>query len=164
MKRIVRTGQRELILEWTIAGGQVNAAFSENGDSWTAEASVVEVEPAVYSVLCGRRSYEVRVMPRSIQANGRAMEIEVIDPRAAAARRAGFGGEGRCEIAAPMPGKIVRVLVEEGASVEQGQGLVVVEAMKMQNEMKAPKAGKVIALAAKAGASVAAGDVLVTLE
>jgi biotin carboxyl carrier protein len=63
-----------------------------------------------------------------------------------------------------MPGKVVRVLVSAGDAVEEGQGLVVVEAMKMQNEMKAPKDGKVTAVSAKEGASIAAGQVLVTLE
>jgi biotin carboxyl carrier protein len=63
-----------------------------------------------------------------------------------------------------MPGKIVRLLVAEGDSVEAGQGLLVVEAMKMQNEMKAPKAGCVVSLKAHEGATVAAGDVLATIE
>jgi biotin carboxyl carrier protein len=63
-----------------------------------------------------------------------------------------------------MPGKVVCVLVTEGESVVPGQGLVVVEAMKMQNELKSPKTGCVIKIAARAGATVAAGEVLVTLE
>jgi biotin carboxyl carrier protein len=63
-----------------------------------------------------------------------------------------------------MPGKIVRVLIEEGAQVEAGAGLVVVEAMKMQNELKSPKAGTVTELRARAGATVNAGDVLVVVE
>jgi biotin carboxyl carrier protein len=62
-----------------------------------------------------------------------------------------------------MPGKVVRVLVAVGDAVEAGQGIVVVEAMKMQNEMKAPRAGKVIAIAAKTGATVTAGEVLATV-
>jgi biotin carboxyl carrier protein len=63
-----------------------------------------------------------------------------------------------------MPGKVVRLLVAAGDSVEAGQGIVVVEAMKMQNELKAPRAGKVTALAAKMGATVSAGEVLATIE
>lgn len=164
MKRIVRYGRRELTLEWAAAGEQVVAVVSEAGAGRATEVSVRQVEPGVYSILRGARSYEVRVIERVVQTAGRAFEIDVIDPRAASARRAGFGKDGRQEITAPMPGKIVRVLVEEGATVEEGQGLVVVEAMKMQNEMKAPKAGRVIALAARAGASCTAGQVLVTLE
>jgi biotin carboxyl carrier protein len=63
-----------------------------------------------------------------------------------------------------MPGKVVRVLVEAGASVEAGDGLVVVEAMKMQNELKSPKGGTVVEIRAGAGATVNAGDVLVVVE
>jgi biotin carboxyl carrier protein len=63
-----------------------------------------------------------------------------------------------------MPGKVVRVLVTVGDAVEPGQGIVVVEAMKMQNELKAPRAGKVTGIAAKVGATVTAGEVLATIE
>jgi biotin carboxyl carrier protein len=63
-----------------------------------------------------------------------------------------------------MPGKIVRVLVQAGAQVEAGAGVVVVEAMKMQNEMKAPKAGVVVSVKAEEGATVNAGDVLAVIE
>jgi biotin carboxyl carrier protein len=82
-------------------------------------------------------------------------------------RAAGAGGaqnQGRAVVVASIPGKIVRVLVEEGAAVEAGDGLVVVEAMKMQNELKSPKAGTVVELRARAGATVNAGDVLVVVE
>jgi len=68
------------------------------------------------------------------------------------------------QIVAPMPGKIVRVLIEQGASVEAGDSLIVVEAMKMQNEMKAPRAGVIAKLNAQAGATVNAGDVLAVIE
>ena len=63
-----------------------------------------------------------------------------------------------------MPGKVVRVLVEEGQEVEAGQGVVVVEAMKMQNELKSPKSGHVAELRAEPGSTVNAGDVLVVVE
>jgi biotin carboxyl carrier protein len=63
-----------------------------------------------------------------------------------------------------MPGKVVRLLVAEGAEIEAGAGVVVVEAMKMQNEMKAPKSGKVVSLNASPGATVNAGDVLAIIE
>ena len=68
------------------------------------------------------------------------------------------------QIVASMPGKVVRVLVEVGAKVEAGDGIVVVEAMKMQNEMKSPKAGLVTSLTATPGATVNAGDVLAEIE
>src|SRR5437667_10102048 len=67
-------------------------------------------------------------------------------------------------IVAPMPGKVVRVLVEVGDQVEAGAGIVVVEAMKMQNEMKSPKIGTVVTLNVEVGATVNAGDVLAIIE
>ena len=63
-----------------------------------------------------------------------------------------------------MPGRVIRVLVEAGQEVEAGQGLIVVEAMKMQNEMKSPKAGKILEIRTLAGSAVAAGDALLVLE
>ena len=63
-----------------------------------------------------------------------------------------------------MPGKVVRILVAEGADVAVGAGILVVEAMKMQNELKTPKAGTVVSIQAEAGATVNAGDVLAVIE
>lgn len=80
------------------------------------------------------------------------------------AAQLGAHADGSLEILAPMPGKVVRVLVEAGAQVEAGAGLVIVEAMKMQNEMKSPRAGTVVALHAHAGATVKAGEVLAVIE
>ena len=91
--------------------------------------------------------------------------IRIIDPkRLRSAQSAGAHDHGVAEIVAPMPGKVVRVLVEVGAKVAAGDGIVVVEAMKMQNEMKAPKPGRVIALHAEIGATVNAGEVLAVIE
>lgn len=71
---------------------------------------------------------------------------------------------GTAEITAPMPGKVVRVLVEAGQAVEAGAGLVVVEAMKMQNELKAPRAGAVVSIDVAAGDTVEAGALLAVIE
>jgi biotin carboxyl carrier protein len=91
--------------------------------------------------------------------------VTLIDPkRLRAAGAAGTHADGAARIVAPMPGKVVRVLVEPGAQVEAGAGIIVVEAMKMQNEMKAPKAGVVSALNVAVGATVNGGDVLVVIE
>ena len=86
--------------------------------------------------------------------------MEIADPRA---WRRGRGGsielEGRQQVAAPMPGKIVRVLVAPGQQVEAGQGLLVIEAMKMQNEIRSPKSGTVEKLV-REGQTVNAGEIL----
>jgi len=129
---------------------------------------IVTVEPGVYSVLLNGRSYEARVEDGDdcviVFIDGHRFEIEIQDPRRWSRRAGRRGVEGRLNIAAPMPGKVVRVLVAQGDTVEAGQGLLVVEAMKMQNEMKAPKAGRVVSLTAREGATVAAGEVLAAIE
>jgi biotin carboxyl carrier protein len=129
---------------------------------------ISEIEPGLYSILDGTRSLEARVTRNHagyvVDLDGRILTFELEDPRELRSGARHHGRQGPMDIAAPMPGKVVRVLVSAGDDVEEGQGLVVVEAMKMQNEMKAPKDGKVVAVNAQEGASIAAGDVLVTLE
>lgn len=117
-----------------------------------------EVEPGVYSVLLGGRSYEARVSEGGVEVDGRRIEVEAVDPRRRAARSGRRAADGR--MAASMPGKVIRVLVREGDEVKAGQGVVVVEAMKMQNEMKAPRAGRIMTLAAREGATVNSGELL----
>jgi len=137
------------------------------GDDPERSAQVEVPEPGVYSVLMDGRSYEARVEERPgglvVVIDGYRFEIEVRDPRRWSRKAGGAGAEGVQSIAAPMPGKVVRVLVAPGDTVEAGQGLVVVEAMKMQNEMKASRAGRVLSVAVKEGATVAAGEVLATI-
>jgi biotin carboxyl carrier protein len=129
---------------------------------------IVAVEPGVYSVLMNGRSYEARVEQSDgcliVVIDGHRFEVEIRDPRRWSRHTTKPGIEGRLNVTAAMPGKIVRLLVAEGDTVAAGQGLLVVEAMKMQNEMKAPKAGCVVSLTAREGATVAAGDVLAAIE
>jgi len=92
-------------------------------------------------------------------------EVELRDPRSLRARRDGTrDASGPQKLVCPMPGKIVRLLVTEKSEVEAGQGIVVVEAMKMQNEIKSPKKGVVQKILVAQGASVNAGDVLAIVE
>ena len=139
-----------------------------DGEVLEREASVLEVEPGIFSVLVNGRSHEVKVVrgPQGYYAdlNGLRSVVEVRDPRKIAARGSAAGTSGRYNVAAPMPGKVVRVLVKEGDEVAAGAGVVVVEAMKMQNEMKAPRAGRVLFVKAKEGDTVAAGEVLAAIE
>jgi biotin carboxyl carrier protein len=126
------------------------------------------VEPGVYSLLMGGKSYEVRVVrggqASTVVAGGCRFSVEVRDPRNATRGSRGALGAGRQKITAPMPGKVIRVLVSKGDVVEPGQGLVVVEAMKMQNEMKASHAGHVTEVRVHDGDTVGAGETLVVLE
>lgn len=131
-------------------------------------AGIVTIAPGLYSVLLNGRSYEVRVEGKqdalAVFVNGRRFAVEVTDPRAWSSKATMARGEGVQTIAAPMPGKVVRILVAAGDHVEAGQGLLVVEAMKMQNELKAPRAGTVRSVSVVEGATVAAGELLATLS
>ena len=137
------------------------------GDSDERSAQVETPEPGVYSVLMDGRCYDAYVEETAaglvISIDGFRFEIEARDPRRWSRKSAGRGGEGVQTIASSMPGKVVRVLVMPGDPVEAGQGIAVVEAMKMQNEMKASRAGKVLSVPVKEGATVAAGEVLATI-
>ena len=137
------------------------------GDGPEITADVEMAEPGVYSVLIDGRSYEARVEPAAnamvVVIAGRRFEIDVRDPRRYSRKGAAGAGDGAQTVAAPMPGKVVRVLVAAGDEVAAGQGLIVVEAMKMQNEMKSPRAGKVLSLSAVEGATVTAGAVLASI-
>jgi biotin carboxyl carrier protein len=129
------------------------------------ETDAVEIAPGAYSILLGGRAFEAH-----IQSEGDALRIfvgereftaQVFDPRVWRGRRGGaLELEGRQQIAAPMPGKIVRLLVAQGARVEAGQGLLVVEAMKMQNEIRSPKSGVVERLLVTEGQAVNAGEII----
>jgi len=136
-------------------------------DAPERHAHVETPEPGVYSVLMDGRSYDAAVeeTPNGlvVSLHGFRFEVEARDPRRWSRQAAGRGGDGVQAIASNMPGKVVRVLVAAGDPVEAGQGIVVVEAMKMQNEMKSPRAGKVLSLSAREGATVAAGEVLATI-
>jgi biotin carboxyl carrier protein len=138
-----------------------DGSFHANGRS--GAASIVQVEPGVYSVILDGRNYEVRVQGRALNIDGERFTVDVEDPRAPR-RPASVEAEGRQTLRAAMPGKIVRVLVKEGDHVVMGQGVMVVEAMKMQNEVKSPKAGCVVSVTAKQGAAVSAGAVLAVVE
>lgn len=137
-------------------------------DCERARADAHEVEPGVYSILIEGRSYEVKIEPGGegyyAGVNGRRYSILVRDPRRLSRTGGGLAATGRQKITSPMPGKVVRVLVGEGEEVAAGQGLLVVEAMKMQNEIRSPKAGRVASIPAREGAAVAGGETLVEVE
>jgi biotin carboxyl carrier protein len=134
-------------------------------DGRSIEADAVEVAAGTYSILFGGKSFEVRVQPAvdgvRVHTGGAEFSARVLDPRAWRGKRGGvLEAEGRQQVTAPMPGKVVRLLVKAGDAVEAGQGLLVVEAMKMQNEIRAPKTGKVERLLVAEGQAVNAGEVL----
>ena len=133
-----------------------------------------ELAEGEYLLLEGSEVYRCRVEQTHdsgsgntfhVALRGRNYEVALTDPKRL---RSGQGSDshhsGAAEIVSPMPGKIVRVLVKTGDQVKAGAGVIVVEAMKMQNEMKAPKAGTVKSIETEEGATVNAGDVLAVIE
>lgn len=132
----------------------------------------VRVAPGRYSILLGNRSYEAHVIPAAgitgareytVRVGSESYRVELIDPRAWQGRGGLAGSDGQQEISAPMPGKIVKLLVAEGDEVDDGQGLLVIEAMKMQNELRSPRAGRVERIYAAEGTGVESGAPLVRL-
>jgi len=139
-----------------------------DGRSYELEAS--EPEPNVFLLKHEAKIYEVYVSPEAtgtshVRIGDNEFDITVHDLKRL--RGSGSGhehGEGLAEIKTAMPGKVVRVLVEPGAGVKKGDGVIVVEAMKMQNEMKSPKDGVVKEIRSSEGSTVNAGDVLAIVE
>jgi biotin carboxyl carrier protein len=137
-------------------------------DGRAVEADALEVEPGIYSVRIDGKSFEVRVEPFAgalrAWSSGREYSVSVRDPRKwERNRRSAASSQGRQNVVAPMPGKIVRLLVKAGEAVRAGQGIAVVEAMKMQNEVRSPKAGVVERLMVEEGRAVNAGDAIATV-
>jgi len=137
-------------------------------DDLRLRVDLEEVEPGVYSVLLGGRCLEAVVEQEGdaccVHVNGRRYEVFVRDPRRRDRHAHDLSSAGPQSITSPMPGKIVRVLVEPGDQISAGAGLLIVEAMKMQNEIRSPKAGVVTLVSVKEGASVAAGEAMVVVE
>lgn len=125
-----------------------------------------------YLLIDGNTVYNCRVEnshnhPDNVEVSLRGVSypVKLTDPKRLRSAQSGVEHDkGIARIVAPMPGKVVRLLVEAGTEVEAGAGILVVEAMKMQNEMKAPKAGHVISIHAQVGSTVNAGDVLAVIE
>jgi biotin carboxyl carrier protein len=167
-------------LKAQLSGIEHDVSLSVADDSAVVEVDGRRYEIAVrervrgeYVLINGARVYKCRVLQKRVPAGesfevtlrGRNYDVAIVDPkRLRSGQTAPAHHVGAAEIVSPMPGKIVRVLVEAGANVAAGDGVIVVEAMKMQNEMKAPKAGVVISINAKEGATVNAGDVLAVIE
>jgi len=160
-----------------ISGKTREVELERDGKGWRisldgqpVEADAVEIAPNTISILLGGQSHEIRITPLTdgtlkVQSGLAEFTAEVTDPRAWRGRRHGaLEAEGRQQVVAPMPGKVVRLLVNEGDNVEAGQGLLVVEAMKMQNEIRSPKSGTVERLLAKEGQPVNAGEVLAWVD
>ncbi len=156
-------GARRAVEFAPLAAGTSHIAVTIDGR--IVEADAARISPSAFSILLGGRSLEVTLEETAgdglfLRANGREFQVEINDPRSwRRGHHAGIELEGRQQLLAPMPGKVVRVLVAAGQNVTAGQGLLVIEAMKMQNEIRAPKSGTVEKLA-REGQTVNAGEIL----
>jgi acetyl/propionyl-CoA carboxylase alpha subunit len=138
-------------------------------DGEDVQMDAVLMRPDVLSMIVAGRAYEIKressPTDTHLWVGSARYGTELRDPRSLRSRRSGTGEEkGPRKLVTLMPGKVVRVLVKEQAEVEAGQGVIVVEAMKMQNEIKSPKKGIIVKIVAAEGATVNAGDVLAIVE
>jgi biotin carboxyl carrier protein len=164
----LEVGGKKLRVELPAEVGAGAMECSVDGRAMTVDARMLE--PGVMSLLITSpdkqgRQYRCVLDGDGVVIGGRRHGFEVVDPRSLQGRRgAGAGTDGPRPVKAPMPGRIVRLLVEVGAEVVEGQGVVVIEAMKMQNELKSPKAGRVVRLGVEVGDTVGSGYVLMVVE
>jgi biotin carboxyl carrier protein len=137
-------------------------------DGRDLEVDAIIARPDVLSLRIGNMAYEVKservANDLQLWVGSTRFAVEVRDPRSLRGRTRAGDDHGPKKIAAPMPGKVVRLLVREGDEVEPGAGVAVVEAMKMQNEIKSPKKGKIQKILVSEGATVNAGEVLAIVE
>jgi biotin carboxyl carrier protein len=168
MKLQAEIGDTKHQIEIHRDGDQMRAII--DGEAWDAEIS--EPEPNVFLIKRNGKIFEAIVTAnasagsaKTVNVNSHEIDVKLIDPK----RLRGSGADadhagGLAEVRSAMPGKIVRILQNAGAVVEKGDGVIVVEAMKMQNELKSPKAGSVKEIRVGEGETVSAGDVLVVIE
>jgi biotin carboxyl carrier protein len=165
-----------MVYDVTIDGKRYRLELDRAGVRWQCRLDGREIQidavlarRDVLSVLIDGKAYEIKrertATDMHLWVGNARYAAELRDPRSLRSRKDGAGdAEGSKKLIATMPGKVVRILVREKAEVEAGQGIVVVEAMKMQNEIKSPKNGVVQKILAAEGANVKAGDVLAIVE
>ena len=165
-----------MIYEVKVADKSHRVELRKEGNGWRCRldgldiaVDAISTREGVLSILLEGKSYEVKQENTGTEVNivvgNRRIPAQVRDPRSLRSRRVTeASSHGPKKITAPMPGKVVRILAPVGTSVEQGQGVIVIEAMKMQNELKAPKKGTVSKLSVREGAAVEAGQTLAEVE
>jgi biotin carboxyl carrier protein len=162
--------------EILIDGKAHRLELEREGNAWSCrldgepiQADAIRTKPDIVSIIIGGTQYEVKRERTATDIHywvkNSRFAVEIRDPRSLRSRKASaVGGEGPQKLVAPMPGKVVRVILPAGSKAEAGQGVLVVEAMKMQNELKSPKKGTVKQIMVAEGASVTAGEVLAIVE
>ena len=165
-----------MIYEVTVGGSTRRVELIRGESGWRCKLNghefpldVVSTGEGTLSVLINGKSYEIKQETTATETNivvdHQRFDAIVRDPRSLPSRRGTDSGvEGVKKITAPMPGKVVRILAPAGTEVEAGQGVLIIEAMKMQNELKSPKKGIVKKLNVTPGSAVEAGQVLAEVE
>lgn len=147
---------------------QVDGRWECRVDGREIAVDAVLARPNVLSLRIGNKAFEVKCErvggETHVWVGSRRFAAEVRDPRSLRSRIRATDDHGPKKLTAPMPGKVVRVLVSPGTEVEAGAGVLVVEAMKMQNEVKSPKKGVIQKILVTEGTAVNAGDVLAIVE
>ena len=128
-----------------------------------------QVQDSVWSILYGAESFEVDVQGRDdayeVLIGGDCYKFSLMnEQRKALIRAGGKGAAGKALVTSPMPGKVVKLLVAEGEEVQADQGVIVVEAMKMENELKSAVTGKVKEIFVQEGEVVESGAKLLLVE
>jgi len=159
----------------TIDGKSFRLALERTENKWLCclngreiVMDAVLVRPDVLSLRVANLAFEIKCERVAgelhLWVGGERFAVEVRDPRSWRGRARAADDHGPQKLTAPMPGKVVRILVNQGAEVDAGAGVLVVEAMKMQNEVKSPKKGTVQKIFVATGSAVNAGDVLAIVE
>ena len=147
---------------------QAEGRWSCRVDGREVEVDAVLARPSVLSLRLGNKAYEVKCERVGgdvhIWVGSQRFAVDVRDPRSLRSRARAADDHGPKRLTAPMPGKVVRILLTQGTEVEAGAGVLVVEAMKMQNEVKSPKKGTIQKILVSEGAAVNAGDLLAIVE
>jgi biotin carboxyl carrier protein len=165
MKLEARIGGTDRTLELRPVG----SCYQGRLDGRSLKAEVLQSHGHLLAVRVGSRIFEITWWHEAgayhMDLGGPRVTVEILEPHERAAARKGEPEEkARREIRAAMPGKVVAVKVKQGEEVRQGQGLVVVEAMKMENEVPSPKTGKVTALEVVPGQTIEKGALLLSIE
>jgi|SRR5580704_3468907 biotin carboxyl carrier protein len=164
-----------MLYDVTIDGKRYRLDLNHADGRWSCrldgrdlEVDAVLARPDVLSLRIGNMAYEIKservATDMHLWVGSTCFAAEVRDPRSLRGRTGGGDDRGPRKITASMPGKVVRLLVHEGEQVEPGAGVAVVEAMKMQNEIKSPKRGTIQKILVREGVAVNAGDVLAIVE
>jgi biotin carboxyl carrier protein len=169
MEFFARIGDKEHRIEVTdLEGSRYRLAV----DGVTRDVDCVRISDHCYSLILDGISYEVDIIsgvnPYAVGVQGEVHDVEVLTEREkrlkAVTRKAAAAQEGRQVITAPMPSKVVRLLVAVGEQVNPGDGVIVVEAMKMENELRSTGAGTVREIRVKEGDAVVGAQALVIIE